>query len=95
MNSTLTLYNTSKIKLSMEILAFVDAHGSLSALRELKKKAARADLLVCAGDISIFEHGLVRLLYELNKINKPVLIIHGNHETEEILKKSSWIFGME
>lgn len=71
----------------MKILAFVDLHGSFSAIQELEKKAEKADLLVCAGDISIFEQNLDRILHELSKIGKPLLMIHGNHETEELLKK--------
>ena len=66
----------------MKILAFTDTHGSLSALRRIEQKVRtqKPDLLVCAGDISIFEHGIFGLMKRLNKLNKKILIIHGNHE---------------
>ena len=64
----------------MDILAFVDMHGNDKALKEIKDKAKKADIIVCAGDISIFENNLDLLLAELNALNKQVLIIPGNHE---------------
>lgn len=76
----------------MKILAFVDMHGSLKALEKIKKQAKKADVLVCAGDISIFENDLDMLLFELNKLNKTVLIIPGNHENDEDLNQLSKIF---
>ena len=66
----------------MKILAFVDIHGSLKALEKIKKQAKQADLIACAGDISVFENNLDYLLFQLNKLNKPVLIIPGNHEDD-------------
>ncbi len=72
----------------MKLLLFVDLHGSTRALKELKEKAKKVDALVCAGDISIFEERLDYLLSKLNRFNKPVLMIHGNHESENILKKA-------
>ncbi len=66
----------------MKILAFVDTHGSLKALEKIKKQAKQADIIVCAGDISVFENNLDYLLFQLNKLNKPVLIIPGNHEED-------------
>jgi Icc-related predicted phosphoesterase len=64
----------------MDILAFVDMHGNDKALKEIKDKAKKADIIVCAGDISIFENNLDLLLAELNALNKQVLIVPGNHE---------------
>jgi uncharacterized protein len=70
----------------MMILAFVDVHGDMHCLKKLKRKADKADLIICAGDISIFEHHLKILLHELNSFGKPVLIIPGNHEGEPRLR---------
>jgi len=72
----------------MKILAFADMHGKQSALKNLAKKAEKEDVdyLVCAGDISVFEHALDLLFFRLNKIGKTVLVIPGNHESEEELK---------
>lgn len=71
----------------MKILAFVDMHGSLGALKKIKKQAKKADIIVCAGDLTIFGQGIDYFLGKLNKLNKPTLMIPGNHEEEEELKK--------
>lgn len=73
----------------MKILAFTDTHLSPYAFKKIKSKVKRQnpDLLICAGDISIFEHGLSIILSKLNQLNKKILIIHGNHETGALLKK--------
>src|SRR3989338_4701130 len=78
----------------MKILAFTDIHGSLSALSriEQKVKSQNPDLLVCAGDVSIFEHGIFGLLRKLNKLNKKIIIIHGNHEDDSTFYKYSRLF---
>jgi hypothetical protein len=73
----------------MKILAFVDVHGNTAALKKLKKKAENADLVVCAGDITIFEMNMHEIISRLSKMNKPILIIHGNHETEQVIAKAA------
>jgi len=72
----------------MNILAFGDTHGSSDALKKVIQKAKKknVDLLVCAGDISMFEQDLEKILKKLDKIGKPILIVHGNHESEKSLK---------
>jgi uncharacterized protein len=64
----------------MKILAFTDTHLSETAINKIKKKAKKADILVCAGDISWFGMDLRKILRDLNKIGKPVYVIPGNHE---------------
>ena len=78
----------------MKILAFTDTHGSLMALKriEQKVKTQKPDLLVFAGDISIFEHGIFGLMRRLNKLNKKIIIVHGNHEDESTFIKCSKLF---
>ena len=75
----------------MKILTFTDIHGSLAALKriEQKVKSQNPDLLVCAGDISIFEHGIVGIARRLNKLNKKIIVIHGNHEDDSTFRKLS------
>lgn len=78
----------------MKLLAFTDTHGSLLALKriEQKVKTQKPDLLVCAGDISIFEHGILGVMKKLNKLNKKIIMVHGNHEDESTLFKCSKLF---
>jgi len=79
----------------MKILAFADTHGKLKAMERIMEKGKDVDLLVCAGDISNFGHNLEKLIVKFKKLNKTMLIIHGNHETKEQLmelaKKYSWL----
>src|SRR3989344_5676869 len=78
----------------MKILAFTDIHGSLTALKriEIKAKHQNPDLLVCAGDISIFERGIVGIARRLNKLNKKIIMIHGNHEDDSTFRKLLKLF---
>ena len=66
----------------MKILAFVDLHGSLTALKKLQSLFDREkpDLVVCPGDISIFEQNMTYLMDRIAKFKVPVLMLHGNHE---------------
>jgi putative phosphoesterase len=78
----------------MKILAFTDIHDSFSALRriEQKVKTQKPDLLVCAGDISLFEHGIVGIVRRLNKLNKKIIMVHGNHEDDSTFVRLSKLF---
>ncbi len=69
----------------MRILAFTDLHAHHGALEELTKRSKQADLILCAGDMSIFGMALLDILEAMNDWGKPVFLIHGNHEDEDIL----------
>lgn len=69
----------------MNILAFTDLHGSKKALQRLVEKSKDAEIILAAGDITIFENSMPEILRELNRIGKPVLLIPGNHESEQSL----------
>ena len=71
----------------MNILFFADLHEDEKALAVLKTKAAEADLIVCAGDISNMENNLHGMMEKINRLGKPVLMIHGNHEDENGLRE--------
>lgn len=73
----------------MKILAFVDVHASMTALKKLEEKAKKhkPDVIICAGDISIFENDIEILMNKISKLGKKILIIPGNHETPAVLKK--------
>ena len=76
----------------MKILVFVDVHGSVNTLKKIIKKSAKADLLICAGDLSNWGQKLDYLLSLLSKTKKLLLIIPGNHETSKEIKKSCSLF---
>ena len=47
-------------------------------------KSRLADILVCAGDLSVFGNGLQKSINSAH--GKTILIIPGNHESEEEVK---------
>ena len=74
----------------MKILTFVDLHGNKKALDKIisRGKKKDIDLLVCAGDFTIFEEAQDMIMTKLDKVGKPVLFVHGNHEDASEVRKS-------
>ena len=74
----------------MKILCFVDLHGNAPILKKLIERAKKPDidLVICAGDISVFGDGLSKLVGIAAKVEKPFLIIPGNHESDEEISKA-------
>ena len=68
----------------MKILAASDIHGDLQAAELLAKKAKKekADLIILAGDLSVFGNGLEGLLKPFKEADKKVALIPGNHDSE-------------
>jgi len=77
----------------MNLLVFSDLHGSMKTLKGIVSKSKSADLVLCLGDLTIFEQNLKGLLAELGRIEKPVLLIPGNHEHGPTLEKLSKAYG--
>lgn len=75
----------------MKIIAFTDLHSNLKRLRHLEGliKLKKPDMLICAGDLTLFSRNLDSLAKKLNSFNILTLIIPGNHETEEEIKSIS------
>jgi len=73
----------------MKIFAFTDIHGDIKLinkiLQQIKKESP--DLLICAGDLSDFSTNLKKLILKFKINNIPLLIIPGNHETPEEIRK--------
>lgn len=69
----------------MKILAFSDIHGNKKAVASIIKlsNAKNPDILICAGDISSPSMSTKEVVKELKKTKKPLLVIHGNHETSQ------------
>lgn len=73
----------------MKIMAFVDLHGSLSILKKIGSiaRTEKVDFLVCAGDITIFGDSMKQMVAKLDEIDIPSVMIHGNHEDEDALRR--------
>ncbi len=73
----------------MKLLAFTDIHENMSLMRRIEAmmKKEHPDLVVCAGDFTVFEQHLDEMINWLSKIPVPVYLIHGNHEEEAVIRK--------
>ena len=76
----------------MKILAFSDLHGNKRALNILLQKAKHSDIIICAGDISIFSNNLKKIISRFKITKKPLIIIPGNHEHPKELNKINFPF---
>lgn len=72
----------------MKILAFTDLHEDYQYMEGLKQKAKEVDFILCAGDISVYESNLFEILGLLDELNKPIYMIHGNHEEDKDLSEA-------
>jgi len=77
----------------MKILAISDIHGDTKLAKDVAKMAdkEKVDLVIIAGDITDFNRKQNNLIKPFNK-NKNILLIHGNHEDENTIKKFSKIY---
>jgi len=68
-----------------KIMAIGDIHGDTGLIKKLAKKAKKedVDLVIFAGDFTFFQEIPKNLIGPFAKINKPVLLVHGNHEDFE------------
>lgn len=73
----------------MKILALVDLHGSVSALKKIAAtaKKEKADYIISAGDHTIFSDSHETILKKFDEIGIPVIILHGNHEEESTMRR--------
>ena len=71
----------------MKILTFTDVHTDKEVLKILDKKVSEADLLICPGDIGWLGHGAEEVIKHFETWNKPLLLIHGNHEFEDEIRQ--------
>jgi hypothetical protein len=73
----------------MKILAFSDLHSNIVHLKRLEAtaKKEKPDYIFNLGDFTIFEQNVEEVLERLNNIGLPMIVIHGNHETDVIVQK--------
>ena len=67
----------------MKVLIFVDLHDDDQSFLALKEKAKSVEIILGAGDYSLFGHNLREVLEKINSLNKPTYLIHGNHESSQ------------
>ncbi|MBI4016210.1 MAG: metallophosphoesterase family protein [Candidatus Aenigmarchaeota archaeon] len=71
----------------MRILAFTDFHASIAVLKKVYEKVRvhKPELVVCCGDITVFEQNISAVMARLADFPATVLLIHGNHEEEKVV----------
>ncbi|MBN1923660.1 MAG: metallophosphoesterase family protein [Nanoarchaeota archaeon] len=72
----------------MKVLFFTDVHGDVKTAKKLVEKSRKADLAVCAGDLSRLGEGFGEVISELKKMKK-LLLIPGNNETPEFVNEAT------
>lgn len=66
-----------------KILAAGDLHGDTGLAKRLAGRAKKegVDLVILAGDLTFFGQETKNLIRPFTKLKKPVLLLHGNHES--------------
>lgn len=79
------LYSYDNYPVKMKILVFTDTHGSEVALQKVIRKAKKykPEIMLCAGDFTIFMHKIEEEMKKINCLKIKTFIIHGNHEDEQ------------
>jgi Icc-related predicted phosphoesterase len=71
----------------MRILAFSDLHRSFHRAERVVEKADGVDLVIGAGDFSSLGRGLDRMIGILAAISAPAVLVCGNHERPDVLRR--------
>ena len=73
----------------MRILAFSDLHRDLTQGAKLVEMSAEADVVIGAGDFASVHKGLEETIGALSGIEKPTVLVPGNNETVDALRKAA------
>lgn len=64
----------------MKILAFSDVHMNIDFMDEVVAQSASADVVIAAGDFANRGGSAALILEQIAKIEKPVVMVSGNHD---------------
>ncbi|HSS04016.1 MAG TPA: metallophosphoesterase family protein [Solirubrobacterales bacterium] len=73
----------------MKLLAFSDLHRDLDQAAVLVEMSAEADVVIGAGDFASVHEGLEETIDALAAIETPTVLVPGNNETEDALRKAA------
>jgi len=76
----------------MKLLLFSDIHSDFQTADHLVRLSNDVDVVIGAGDYCKVRRGLAEIIRALTRINKPTVLVPGNSESEDELKKAcaSW-----
>ena len=71
----------------MKVLAISDTHGNIDLVRKSADLAnkEKADIVIHAGDVTWFTQKQKGIVKPLTENKRETFLIHGNHETKEII----------
>lgn len=71
-----------------KILTASDIHGNKRTIERLAKKAEeeKVDLIILAGDLTLWDMEAKGLISPFAKLKKPILVIPGNHDSPELVE---------
>jgi uncharacterized protein len=72
----------------VRLLAFSDLHCDLAQAQRLVESAADADVVVAVGDLASVHSGLDETVGALAAIERPTIVVPGNNETEDALRRA-------
>ena len=70
----------------MRILAFSDLHRDEQAGRSLVERSPQVDVVAGVGEFASMHRGLDGMIAVLSAIDRPVLLVPGNNETDDALR---------
>ncbi len=73
----------------MKLLAFSDLHRNRDKARSLIERSSDADVVIGAGDFAQMRLGLDRIIELLGEIDRPTILVPGNNESEDALRKAA------
>jgi uncharacterized protein len=73
----------------MKLLAFSDLHRDLDQAARLVELSEDADVVTGVGDFASIHEGLETTIDALKPITKPTVLVPGNNETDEELRKAA------
>lgn len=73
----------------MKFLCFSDLHRDAAAAQKLVAASKQADIVIGAGDFAVRRKGLEDTLDVLRQINKPAVLVPGNGESVEELRRAA------
>jgi uncharacterized protein len=73
----------------MRLLAFSDLHRDLDQAARLVELSDKADVVAGVGDFASIHEGLEETVDALKPITRPTVLVPGNNETDEALRKAA------
>jgi uncharacterized protein len=72
----------------MRLLAFSDLHVDVDQAERLADASVEADVVLGVGDFASVHSGLAETIAPLRSIDKPIILVPGNNETEDALREA-------